>query len=295
MSSNITDKILLSFDVEHWYLGFNYRGITGWKEDRWRDYKNIETILSILEKYNSRASFFVTGQYAEDYPEIVKNLHKGGHEIACHGYSHEYIYNQSPEVFQEETIRAKTILSDLINNDINGYRAASWSITKDSLWALDIIYKSGFKYDTSIYPTKNKKYGIYNAEDKPYQINLPGGNNLLEIPPQILKVGPLKLPVCGGVYLRMFPFWLHKLAIHKSNISGFPGHVMLHPHELDPNPPRLKVSLEPWLIKYFRIGKVENILKSILSEFNTITFNWFFNMAKDVDFKILSYNDLVGR
>ena len=82
----------------------------------------------------------------------MKNLYKEGHEIACHGYSHEYIYHQSPEVFKEETIRAKNILSDLINSKINGYRAASWSITKDSLWALDIISNAGFKYDSSIYP-----------------------------------------------------------------------------------------------------------------------------------------------
>ena len=180
-------KILLSFDVEHWYLGLKFRGVTGWQEERWRDYQNIETILSILEKYNSWVTFFITGQYAEDYPDIVKKIHKKGHEIACHGYSHEYIYNQSQKVFREETIHSKAILSDLINREINGYRAAFWSITKDSLWALDIISNAGFVYDSSIYPTKNKRYGLYSALDKPYMITFPDRNNLLEIPPQTLK------------------------------------------------------------------------------------------------------------
>ena len=275
--------------MEHWYLGFKFRGITGWKEDRWRDYKNIESILSILEKYNSRATFFITGQYAEDYPDIVKNIYKEGHEIGCHGYSHEFIYNQSPEVFREETIRAKTILFDLINSEINGYRAASWSITKDSLWALDIISNAGFTYDSSIYPTKSKRYGLYSALDKPYMITFPDGDNLLEIPPQILKFGPLKLPVCGGVYLRLFPLGLNKIAIRKSNNSGIPGRVMLHPHELDLDPPRFKVNLEAWLVKYFRIGKVRGILENILAEYNSITYNEFLkiydsNQGKEIPF-----------
>ena len=268
-------KIILSFDVEHWYLGFKFRGITGWQEDKWRDYKNIENILSILEKYNSRATFFITGQYAEDYPDIVKNIHDKGHEIGCHSYSHEYIYKQTPSIFQDETNRAKDILVNIVGDEIKGYRAASWSITENSLWALDIISKSGFKYDSSIYPTKNKRYGFYNAPNKPYQITFPDGRNLLEIPPLTLKIGKLKLPVGGGLYLRLFPLWLNKLAIQRFNNSGFPGGVMLHPHELDPNPPRLKVNLEAWLVKYFRICKVKSILENILAEFRSITYNEF--------------------
>jgi polysaccharide deacetylase family protein (PEP-CTERM system associated) len=173
LNSNLTKRIILSFDVEHWYTGLKYRGISGWQADNRRDHKNIESILYILEKYGSRATFFITGQYAEDYPDIVKTIHKEKHEIACHGYSHEYIYNHSPEGFQEETINAKAILSNLINKQIYGYRAASWSITKESIWALNIIHKAGFVYDSSIYPTKNKRYGLYSALDTPYLITFP--------------------------------------------------------------------------------------------------------------------------
>ena len=275
LSSDLAKKILLSFDVEHWYLGYKLRGITGWKVDSWRDYKNIETILSLLEQYDSKATFFITGQYAEDYPEIIRSIHDKGHEVASHGYSHEYIYNQTPEIFSEETIRGKAILSDLINNEINGYRAASWSITKDSLWALDIISNAGFKYDSSIFPTKNNRYGLYGAPDTPYKVIFQNGTDLLEIPPQTLKVGPLKLPLCGGVYLRLFPLWINKIAIRKSNSSGVPGRVMLHPHELDSDPPRLKVNIEAWLVKYYRISKVKSILKNFLAEYRSVTYNEF--------------------
>jgi len=275
LSFDVGNKIILSFDVEHWYLGFKLRGITSWQEDSWRDKNNIEIILSILEKNNCRSTFFVTGEYAESYPEVVKGIYEKGHEIACHGYSHDFIYNQSPKVFKQETIRSKNILSDLINNEINGYRAASWSINNDSLWALDIIYEAGFKYDSSIYPTKNHRYGIYNAYNKPYKIQLSNNRDIIEVPPQTLKVGNLRLPVCGGVYLRVFPLWMHKWAINRSNNLGFPGSVMLHPHELDPDPPIIKIGLEGWLIKYFRITKVKSILENILSEYNSITYNQF--------------------
>ena len=202
-------------------------------------------------------------------------IHKEGHEIACQGYSHEYIYKQTPGIFTKETRRAKDILTDLVDDEIKGYRAASWSIIRDSLWALDIIRNTGFKYDSSIYPTKNKRYGFYNTPAKPYQITFPDSGKLLEIPPLTLRVGKLKLPVGGGVYLRVFPLWLHKLAIRRSNNTGLPGSVMLHPHELDPDPPRLKVNLVAWLIKYFRIRKVKSILENILAEYRSITYNEF--------------------
>ena len=282
MNFRFNRMILLSFDVEHWYTGFQFRGIKGWNEDRWRDLNNINVVLSILKKFSAKATFFITGKYVEDYPDIVKTIYSLGHEIGCHGYSHEYIYKQTPEVFEKETILAKNILTDLVNDDINGYRAASWSITRNSLWALEIIRNAGFIYDSSIYPTANNKYGIYNTPDKPYQIVLSDKNRLIEIPPQTLAIANLKLPVGGGVYLRIFPMWLNKYAIRRTNNSGFPAGIMLHPHELDPSPPRLKVSFEAWLIKYFRISKVGAILNNILSEYNTVTYSDFLD-SYDID------------
>ena len=103
MSFDVGNKIILSFDVEHWHLGFKLRGITSWQEDSWRDKNNIEIILSILEKNNCRSTFFVTGKYAESYPEVVRRINEKGHEIACHGYNHDLIYNLSPEAFFQMT------------------------------------------------------------------------------------------------------------------------------------------------------------------------------------------------
>lgn len=264
--------VILSFDVEHWYLGFKTRGIKGWEKDVWRDYKNIDKILSLLRTYNIQATFFITGRYAKDYPDIVKSIDSERHEIACHGYSHEYVYKQTPAVFTDETIRARDILSGLINKRIYGYRAASWSTTKKSLWALEIIQNLGFIYDSSIFPTKNKKYGIYNALRSFYKISFSNNRSIIEYPPQTLNIFKVRIPVGSGVYLRIFPFWVHRLALNRENNQGLPGRVMLHPHELDPNPPKLKVPIEAWIIKYFRIKNVESILNKILEEYNCISY-----------------------
>ena len=286
------NKILLSFDVEHWYLGFKSRGVVGWEKDSWRDYNNIEIILTKLEKYNSLATFFVTGKYAEDYPDIVKKIYDKGHEISCHGYSHDYIYKQKPDIFKIETIQAKQILEDITGSGVTGYRAASWSITADSLWALDIIKDSGFLYDSSIYPTKNSKYGIYRAITEPYKIIFDGGEELVEIPPQVLKIGQIKLPVCGGIYLRLFPFWLNKLSIDIENKSGWPGRVMLHPHELDEHPPRLKINFEGWLVKYFRINTVGDTLDKLLLNFETVLFEDYYNSLDSKSVESLKIDNL---
>lgn len=111
---------------------------------------------------------------------------------------------------------------------------------------------------------------------------LSNGKNLIEVPPQTLKISKIKIPLGGGIYLRIFPLWLNKLAINRTNNSGFPGRVMLHPHELDPNPPILNVSFDAWLIKYFRINKVDSILRRILSEYSSYTYKNFLSMF-DVD------------
>ena len=285
-------KILLSFDVEHWYLGLKFRGVTGWQEERWRDYQNIETILSILGKYNSLVTFFITGQYAEDYPDIVKRIHKDGHEIACHGYSHEYIYNQSPKVFKEETIRSKAILSDLINIEIKGYRAASWSITKDSLWALEIIEKMGFIYDSSIYPIMNHRYGLSNAPAGFYNIKFSDSRSLVELSPQTLSLFKYKIPVGGGIYLRLMPFWFNRLAFKKDEKKGLPGRVMLHPHELDPRPTKLKVPFEAWLIRYFRIRSVSSILQRMLEEYDCISYEHYYERISINQLPVVDFTSL---
>ena len=286
-------NVLLSFDVEHWDLGFKYRGIKGLNNDNTRDRINMDVILSMLDSSKSKATFFTTGHYAEDYPDIINDIITQGHEIACHGYSHEYIYNQTEAVFKEETIKAINVLSELTNEFPKCYRAASWSIVKESIWALNILNELGFAYDSSIYPTYTHKYGMYNSPSGIYKINISKSKEIIELTPQILNIFGIKIPVANGVYMRLFPNVLTRLAFEFDKNLGIPGRVMLHPHELDENPPKVSVPFNFWLVRYFRINSVKGKINKILTKFNCISYKQFYSSLDSTKLPVINIDTLL--
>jgi polysaccharide deacetylase family protein (PEP-CTERM system associated) len=222
----------------------------------------------LLAARGVRATFFVLGWIAERHPGIVREIAAAGHEVACHGYSHELIYRQSPECFKEETGRARRILEDQAQAHVRGYRAATWSITRDSLWALDILCEQGFEYDSSIFPTHHDFYGISEAPRAPHRLMLPGGGHLLEFPPSTLKLGAVNLPVSGGGYFRLLPLAVTRWAIRRINSEGLPFLFYLHPWEIDPGQPRFRVGLKSRFRHYTNIASCERKLDSLLAEFS---------------------------
>ena len=124
---------------------------------------------------------------AERYPELVRQIAAAGHEIASHGYSHQLIYRQTPEVFRAETLKSKQILEDITGTAVTGYRAASYSITRQSLWALDILGQLGFTWDSSIFPTRHDNYGIPGSPEEPYLLITDSGARLTEFPSPPLR------------------------------------------------------------------------------------------------------------
>jgi len=194
--------------------------------------------------------------------------------VACHGYSHQLIYNQTPEVFRQETRRSQQILEDAIGNPIRGYRAASYSITRRSLWALDILHELGFRYDSSIFPVRHDRYGIPGAPRFPHNISLGGDKKILEFPVSTLNFGRYRLPVGGGGYFRIFPYSVIAHAISFLNKKeGQPAMFYLHPWELDPDQPRIQAGLLSRFRHYHNLGKCEQRLRKLLRDkpFTTVT------------------------
>ena len=153
----------LTIDVEDYYqvaAFFDNVTFDEWASFESRVVQNTHRFMALLERRGLHATFFMLGWVAERYPDLVREIAAAGHEIACHGYSHQFIYKQSPEVFKQETLRSKGFLEDTIGAPVPGYRAASYSITNASLWALDIIAEAGFEYDSSIYPIRHDNYGL---------------------------------------------------------------------------------------------------------------------------------------
>jgi polysaccharide deacetylase family protein (PEP-CTERM system associated) len=264
-------KNALSFDVEDYFQVAALATAVDrrtWDSQPSRVAANMESLLGILAERGVRATFFVLGWIAERHPRIVRDIVAAGHEVACHGYSHELIYRQAPDVFREETSRARAILEDQSQTRILGYRAATWSITRKSLWALDILAEQGFEYDSSIFPVRHDFYGVPNAAREPHRLALPSGGTLLEFPPSTVRLGALNLPVAGGGYFRLLPLGVTRWAISRVNREGLPFLFYLHPWEIDPGQPRLKVGLKSRFRHYSRIASCERKLRALLAEFS---------------------------
>lgn len=228
--------------------------------------KNTQQMMELLSKANIQATFFVLGWVAERNKTLIKEIFQSGHEVACHGYSHELIYKQSPHEFRQETRKSKEILEDIIGKQIKGYRAASYSITKKSLWALDILGECGFEYDSSIFPVRHDNYGIVNSPRLPYMIKTKNGYPIKEFPLSTLKLFNYNLPVAGGGYFRLFPYAFTKLAFQSINNSN-PFVFYIHPWEIDKAQPRIKANFFSRFRHYNNIDKCEERLARLLNDF----------------------------
>ncbi|MEL7023445.1 MAG: XrtA system polysaccharide deacetylase [Pseudomonadota bacterium] len=270
----MSDRILnaMTIDVEEHFQVAAFKNAVDagtWGNQPSRVVANTERCLKVLDDANTKATFFTLGWVAERYPELVRTIHREGHEVACHGYSHQLIYEQSREVFHQETFRAKRVLEDAIGGPVHGYRAASYSITRRSLWALDTLVEAGFRYDSSIFPVHHDNYGIPNSPRHPYTIETPNGGNLVEFPITTSKIAGVKVPVAGGGYFRLFPYWLTRTGLRRVNyVERRPFVFYLHPWEVDPEQPRIEASLLSRFRHYNNLRKTEPRLKTLLSDFS---------------------------
>lgn len=239
-----------------------------WATRESRVERNTGVILDLLAERSIRGTFFVLGWIAERYPALVKQIAGAGHEIASHGYSHRLIYTQSQEDFREETVRSKCLLEDLSGQAVIGYRAASFSITRRSLWALDILAELGFLYDSSIFPIRHDRYGIPGASPNPGPVTTPSGAILVEFPMSAARFFGIKVPVSGGGYFRLLPYTLTRRGLRQINDArDLPFTFYLHPWEIDPGQPRVEVS---WLSRfrhYTNLDRCEGRLRQLVREF----------------------------
>ena len=239
-----------------------------WASRAPRVVENTHKLLAIFDQFGVRGTFFVLGWVAERHPRLVKEIAARGHEIACHGMSHRLVYEQPREQFYDETLRSKRLLEDISGSAVLGYRAASYSIVRESLWALDVLVELGFVYDSSIFPVYHDRYGIPNAGRAPQRISTPGQNAIVEWPLATATVLGYRLPVAGGGYFRLLPYWLSRWGLKSVNQRDLmPFMFYLHPWEIDPEQPRVGASWLSRLRHYTNLEKCEGRLRRLLNEF----------------------------
>jgi len=261
----------LTVDVEDYFQVSAFRdqiALDDWSNFESRVVANTRRVLDLFDETATKATFFVLGWVADHHPGLVREIVTRGHEIGCHGYSHALIYGQSKDVFAEETHRAKSLLEHQAQQRVIGYRAASFSITDVSRWALDVLAEAGFEYDSSMYPVKHDLYGTVVQSAGPHRIAAPNGATLVEFPMTARSVFGVTVPISGGGYFRLYPYRLSARLLGAVNRDAEPFVFYLHPWEFDPLQPRINAPLKSRFRHYTNLHSCEAKVRTLLQDFS---------------------------
>jgi polysaccharide deacetylase family protein (PEP-CTERM system associated) len=261
----------LTIDVEDYFQVSNFEHLVkrgDWDKYECRVVNNTRRILDILSENNTKATFFVLGWVAEHFPALISEIDSKGHEIASHGYWHKLVYDMTRDEFKDDLVRSIKALEHITSKKILGYRAPSCSITKDSLWAVDILKECGIKYDSSVFPIYHDRCGIPGASRFMYRWN---NSEMPEFPFSTIKLLKNNIPVAGGGYFRLYPYWLTKWAINEINKSNSPAMVYIHPWEIDPDQPMMNVNGLYKVRHYVNLKHNEKKIKKLLKDFKFST------------------------
>lgn len=282
MSYNKFGKNIFSIDLEEWFHA-NYEDnlFDNAKRYEVRVIENTNRLLDLLDKYDTKATFFVLGYIVKNFPELVQEINIRGHEIASHGMSHTLVYKLTKDEFRQEAKESKAILEDLTGREVYGFRAPSWSIVDSSKWAWTVLAEEGYSYSASVFPVKNFLYGMPDSprfEYKPLE-----GSDFIEFPTSTVKIWEKNIPFSGGAYLRLFPYpiinFLSKKNNRERNERSFnPTIFYIHPREIDKQQPKLKLSFINHMIHYYGISSCYGKLEKILKYNNCISFRDYLNL-----------------
>lgn len=259
----------MSVDVEDYFQVSAFEKAiprSQWDSIPCRTEANVDKILALFDEKNIKATFFTLGWMAQRYPEMVKKIVAEGHELASHGWEHTRVTQQNSSQFSEDIINTKNLLEDLGGVAVQGYRAASYSIMSENLWALDCLADAGYKYSSSIVPIHHDLYGIPDAPRFAFRA---ASDRLLEIPITTLPVLGKNLNCGGGGWFRLFPYGFSKWALKQINKGdNEPGIFYFHPWEVDPEQPRVEQA--GWKSRfrhYLNLDKMYGRLAQLIDDF----------------------------
>jgi polysaccharide deacetylase family protein (PEP-CTERM system associated) len=261
----------LSIDLEEWY---HSELVEGRRSSFSQVEEATQPILDLLDRYQTKASFFIVGEVAEQNPGLIQSIFQRGHEIGCHTFSHKLVWNLDEKLFQNELKRFQSVMEKILGKiEMKGFRAPCFSIDNRNKWALRVLLDFGYQYDSSIFPLKiNPLYGVSGAPTQPYRISFEDVRKedpqspLLEFPMCPLMIGKLKIPISGGFYLRVFPSSFLYWGLKRINRSQ-PFLVYFHPWESYEKTPRFKLPLFNRIISYYGISSSLKKLEFLLKRF----------------------------
>jgi polysaccharide deacetylase family protein (PEP-CTERM system associated) len=258
----------LTIDVEDYFqvsAFAPYISRNDWEVRECRVERNVERILAMLKRHDTKATFFTLGWVGERYPQLVRQIVASGHELASHGYGHQRVSDLDETAFFADIIRAKCLLEDLAGVEVKGYRAPSFSIGTANLWAFDTLERAGYRYSSSIYPIRHDHYGMPDAPRFSYAVR----QNLLEVPATTFRLGDRNLPASGGGYFRLLPYAVSRSMLrHVNRHDGESAIFYFHPWEIDVDQPRVAgIDAKTRFRHYVNIGRMECRLERLLTDF----------------------------
>jgi polysaccharide deacetylase family protein (PEP-CTERM system associated) len=260
-------KNIMTFDLEEWFHILDLPNAPNYiseKDTIYRAERGLERFLELVDRYRVSCTFFVLGWLAERTPGLLKKIDTSFHEIGSHGYGHELITSLKPSVFRNDIHRAKKSLEDLIGKEIIGYRGPGFSITKNNLWAFDIIAEAGYVYDATLYPGEHGHGGIPGLPVRPFSMVTLNGLRLEEYPMSLLEIGPMRLTFSGGGYFRLLPAFFITSCIRILNGRNIPACSYFHPRDLDPDVPKIPMPAIRRFKCYVNISKTYAKLGNIM-------------------------------
>jgi len=266
---------ILSVDVEDYFQVEAFAGTISrenWNQYPCRVVENCHRLLEMFDRHEVKATFFVLGWVAQRFPGIVREICERGHELACHSFWHRRVDSLTPAQFRSDTREACRAIEQAASVRVLGYRAPTWSITQQSLWALDVLAEEGFEYDSSIYPIHHDLYGIPGAKRYPYLRHCKNGRSLMEFPPATVRIAGANFPAAGGGYLRIFPLAYTSWVFRQFEKIGRPLVLYIHPWEIDPHQPRLSGPLKSRFRHYTNLHRTEERLERLLQRYTFVPF-----------------------
>jgi polysaccharide deacetylase family protein (PEP-CTERM system associated) len=265
----VAEPHALSVDLEEYFHASNFAAL--FDSRRWPSLPSrVEAptlrLLDLFDRFGCRATFFTVGWVAERHPRLLAEIARRGHELASHGQMHELVHALGPERFRADLRAARARIEDASGSPVRGFRAPSYSITARSLWALGILAEEGYAYDSSIFPVHHPTYGIPRFQRGLVRVDLGDGLSIVEFPLTAARIGWWNLPVAGGAYLRLLPAPVFRWGFRRAARAGHPAVLYLHPWELDPEQPRLRVDWKKRLRHYHNLDRMEGRLRRLLAE-----------------------------
>jgi polysaccharide deacetylase family protein (PEP-CTERM system associated) len=261
-------KNVMSVDVEDWFCVYNLSRLipyADWDKCESRVERNTTRLLDLFRRHQVEATFFVLGWVADRFPGLVQEIERRGHEVATHGYSHRLLTFMQPEEFRADLQRSLEVLAKATSQPVRGFRAPSFSVTRKTLWAADILKESGIQYDSSVFPVRfHPEYGIPESDLGPHQLV----EGLTELPMSVTEVFGRKIPCSGGGYFRLYPYAVTRRLMRMCNEQGRPVIFYLHPWEADPEQPRVQgLTWAKRFRHYNNLDKTEERLERLLGDF----------------------------